>query len=130
MSQSSSTLHGTILTSEGWQLGELKMVDGRIAAIEGHPVDPDDNDLPRLLPGFVDLHVHGGGGADTMEGGDAVATLAATHVRFGTTSLLATTMTASQSEIRQVLGDIAHYMEAPEPQAARVVGVHLETYGF
>ncbi|QEM81083.1 N-acetylglucosamine-6-phosphate deacetylase [Halomonas binhaiensis] len=126
MSRSSSTLHGNILTSEGWLLGELKMVDGRIAAIEGHLVDPADNDLPRFLPGFIDLHVHGGGGADTMEGGDAVATLAATHVRFGTTSLLATTMTAAQPEIRQVLDDIARYMDAPEPQAARVIGVHLE----
>ena len=47
-----------------------------------------------ILPGFIDLHVHGGGGADVMEAGDAIQTITRTHARYGTTSLLATTMTA------------------------------------
>jgi len=119
-------LYGNILTTEGWRLGTLEWREGRIGAIEGEPVDPDDNAHPRLLPGFVDLHVHGGGGADAMEGGDAAATIARTHVRFGTTSLLVTTMTALMSDIRQALQDIARVMEAPPPQASRLLGVHLE----
>ncbi|BCB07151.1 hypothetical protein HHSLTHF2_10410 [Vreelandella venusta] len=66
---------GNILTSEGWRLGEIHWEGGRIRRIDGDPVDPDTNDHPRIIPGFIDLHVHGGGGADTMEGGTALATL-------------------------------------------------------
>ena len=106
-------LYGNILTPEGWRLGTLDWRDGRIVNFEGKAVDPDANDHPRLLPGFVDLHVHGGGGADAMEGGDAAATMARTHVRFGTTSLLVTTMTAPVSDIRQALRDIARRIDEP-----------------
>ena len=117
---------GNILTSEGWRLGNIHWEGERIKRISGEPVDPDSNDHPRILPGFIDLHVHGGGGADVMEGGEALATLARTHVRFGTTRLLATTMTAPDDHIRRALRDIAAYMQAPAPMAAKVLGVHLE----
>lgn len=119
-------LYGNILTPGGWRLGTLTWREGRIAAIDGEPVDPATNAHPRLLPGFVDLHVHGGGGADAMEGGDAAAVMARTHVRFGTTSLLVTTMTAPLPDIRQALRDIARIMARPPSHAARLLGVHLE----
>lgn len=119
-------LYGNILTPGGWRLGTLEWREGRIAAIGGEPVDPTTNTHPRLLPGFVDLHVHGGGGADAMEGGDAAAIMARTHVRFGTTSLLVTTMTAPLPDIRQALRDIARTMDRPPAGAARLLGVHLE----
>lgn len=119
-------LYGNILTPDGWKLGTLEWRDGRISAITGEPVNPDDNDHPRLLPGFVDLHVHGGGGADAMEGGDAAAIMARTHVRFGTTSLLVTTMTAPTEDIRRALEAIARLIDDPPSQAARLLGVHLE----
>ena len=119
-------LYGNILTPRGWRLGTLEWRDGRIAAIGGEPVDPTTNAHPRLLPGFVALHVHGGGGADAMEGGDAAAIMARTHVRFGTTSLLVTTMTAPLPDIRQALRDIARTMDRPPAGAARLLGVHLE----
>ncbi|MBB3141167.1 N-acetylglucosamine-6-phosphate deacetylase [Halomonas organivorans] len=119
-------LYGNVLIPDGWRLGELRWRDGRLAALPEAPVDPDDNDLPRILPGFLDLHVHGGGGADVMEGGAALATVARTHARFGTTGLLATTMTAPDAEIRRVLGDIGDYLRDPASDAAGVLGVHLE----
>ncbi|ODV13153.1 MAG: N-acetylglucosamine-6-phosphate deacetylase, partial [Rubrivivax sp. SCN 70-15] len=78
------------------------------------------------LPGFVDLHVHGGGGRDTMEGGDAVAAIAALHARHGTTSLLATTMTAPPDEIEAALRALAPTVAARPAGGARVLGVHLE----
>ncbi|MDQ7733964.1 N-acetylglucosamine-6-phosphate deacetylase [Halomonas sp. SpR1] len=117
---------GNLYTPKGWRLGEIHWEEGRISRISGDPVDPDTNEHPRVLPGFIDLHVHGGGGADVMEGGEALATLARTHVRFGTTRLLATTMTAPDAHIRRTLREVAAYMEAPVPQAAKVLGVHLE----
>ncbi|MFC3282394.1 N-acetylglucosamine-6-phosphate deacetylase [Litchfieldella rifensis] len=119
-------IYGNILTPDGWRLGELHWQAGRITRIAGEPADPGANEHPRILPGFIDLHVHGGGGADAMEGGHALATVARTHARFGTTSLLATTMTAPDDEIRRVLGEIDAYMQAPPAGGARVLGVHLE----
>ncbi len=71
-------LEGNILTPQGWVLGRLHIQDGRIQRIEGEPCDPAGNADPYLLPGFIDLHVHGGGGRDIMEGGDAFATIART----------------------------------------------------
>ncbi len=119
-------LYGNILTPEGWRLGWLRWQAGRVTSIDGEAVDPTANDHPRLLPGFVDLHVHGGGGADAMEGGEAAATLARTHMRFGTTSLLVTTMTAPPAEIERALRDAAAWIAAPPERAARLLGVHLE----
>jgi N-acetylglucosamine-6-phosphate deacetylase len=86
----------------------------------------EDHGRPLLLPGFVDLHVHGGGGADTMDGGDAVATLARRHARHGTTSLLATTMTAPLAEVEAALRAAAPACAARPRGAAQVLGVHLE----
>lgn len=113
---------GRILTPEGWIDGTL-MFDRRIRTIEPGPVGAD---APMILPGFIDLHVHGGGGADTMQGGDAVATLARLHARHGTTSLLATTMTAPEAEIVAALDALAGACLSRPTGGARVLGVHLE----
>jgi N-acetylglucosamine-6-phosphate deacetylase len=100
-----------ILTPHGWMRGRLVHHEGKVSAVEGVPCDPADNDLPYLLPGFIDLHVHGGGGKDIMEGRSAFETITRTHVRFGTTSLLATTMTAPVEEISRVLGELGQFCE-------------------
>ena len=68
-----------ILTPDGWIRGRLVHEHGKVIAIEGTPCDPAENDLPYLLPGFIDLHVHGGGGADIMEGGAAFETITRTQ---------------------------------------------------
>ncbi|NWB28736.1 N-acetylglucosamine-6-phosphate deacetylase [Pseudomonas gingeri] len=115
-----------ILTPQGWIRGRLVHQAGKVQGIEGTACDPADNDLPYLLPGFIDLHVHGGGGKDIMQGGDAFETIARTHLRFGTTSLLATTMTAPPEEIGEILGQLGQYCEQRLPGTARVLGVHLE----
>jgi N-acetylglucosamine-6-phosphate deacetylase len=125
-----NTLPGCVLTPAGWRRGALHLAgDGRIAAIEGDAIDEKAaraSGQPLLLPGFVDLHVHGGGGADSMEGGDAVAVLARTHARHGTTSLLATTMTAPHAEIVAALAALAPHVARRPSGGARVLGVHLE----
>lgn len=115
-----------ILTPDGWICGQLQHRNSRVSSIQGIPCDPADNDLPYLLPGFIDLHVHGGGGSDIMEGAEGFATIARTHLRFGTTSMLATTMTAPAAEISQILGQLGEYCEHRPSATARVLGVHLE----
>ncbi|HLO94675.1 MAG TPA: N-acetylglucosamine-6-phosphate deacetylase [Burkholderiaceae bacterium] len=122
---------GFVLTPAGFVRGVLEHQGGRITRIEGEAVTEYEvrhgsQDLPLILPGFIDVHVHGGGGRDTMEGGDAARTIARLHVRHGTTSLLATTMTAPMDEIRAALAALGPACREREPQAARVLGVHLE----
>ena len=123
-------IEGHVLTPQGFVRGRVRIDGARIAAVEGDPVGEAearaDTRRPLLLPGFIDLHVHGGGGADTMDAGDAVATLARTHARHGTTSLLATTMTAPLAEIEAALRALAPACRARTSGAARVLGVHLE----
>ncbi len=103
----------------------VEIESGRIASIEA--LDAFDASLPLLLPGFIDVHVHGGGGADTMDASDeAFATIAATHARFGTTSLLLTTVTESSERIDRVIDHAKAYMEKPSHAGAHVLGLHLE----
>lgn len=119
-------LTGNILTPEGWVHGTIEFENGRITSLAGASADPARNDAPYIMPGFIDLHVHGGGGADVMEGGDAIETIARTHAQYGTTSLLATTMTAPRDELMQVVADLGDVARTRTPGGARVLGVHLE----
>jgi N-acetylglucosamine-6-phosphate deacetylase len=123
------TLDGFIVMPDALLRGRV-IVDGeRIAAVEGTPVADDawrDGSAPVLLPGFIDLHVHGGGGADTMQAGDAIHTIARAHAQHGTTALLATTMTAPHGEIEAALQALAPACRERGDGAARVLGVHLE----
>ena len=119
-------LTGNILTPDGWIHGSLDSENGRITTLDGTPADPAKNDAPYILPGFIDLHVHGGGGADVMEGGDAIETIARTHAQFGTTSLLATTMTAPRDELMDVVANLGTAARMRTHGGARVLGVHLE----
>ena len=122
-------VRGLILTPSGWLRGSLTMDAGRIVALHGEPAGDEawrDATDPIVLPGFIDLHVHGGGGADTMQAGQAIATIARTHARHGTTALLATTMTAPRGEIEAALRAVASACTTRSDGAARVLGVHLE----
>lgn len=119
-------LTGNILTPDGWIRGTLHCESGRITALEGGAVDPATNGDPYILPGFIDLHVHGGGGADVMEAGAAIETIARAHARHGTTSLLATTMTAPRDELLAVVAGLGEVTRVRTPGGARVLGVHLE----
>ena len=82
--------------------------------------------LPLIVPRFIDLHCHGGGGADFMAGGDAAHVIAQTHAKHGTKMLLATTMTAPVEDIEKALRDIAYAMNNQATDEAHIHGVHLE----
>jgi N-acetylglucosamine-6-phosphate deacetylase len=121
---------GHILTPAGWVRGSLQIEHGRIRSLQGSPVSEvqvrADRHTPLLLPGFIDLHVHGGGGADTMDAGQAMQTITRLHARHGTTALLATTMTAPLADIEAALRALAPAIAQHTSGAARVLGVHLE----
>jgi N-acetylglucosamine-6-phosphate deacetylase len=125
-----SKIQGHVLTPRGFVRGHLETGDdGRIAAIEGEAVDERvarESPLPMLLPGFIDLHVHGGAGRDIMEGGDAAERVSELHATHGTTTLLATTMTAPMSDLERAFRALKSVCSTRSPQGARVLGVHLE----
>src|SRR5690349_16486706 len=98
-------MKGNILTPGGWIHGELRH-GAFIEGVDGHEVDPAANGDDYILPGFIDVHVHGGAGRDMMEGGDAPHVIAALHAKHGTTALLATTMTAPSEDIDRALAAI------------------------
>jgi N-acetylglucosamine-6-phosphate deacetylase len=125
----SGEIQGCILTPQGFVDGKLTHLGGRVQRIEGRQVADEyarDRARTMVLPGFIDSHVHGGGGRDTMEGGDAIDRIAHLHVRHGTTSLLATTMTAPLPEVQFAIGALGVACRSRRSGAARVLGVHLE----
>ena len=75
--------------------------------------------------GFIDLHIHGSGGADVMDATpDALETISLTLLQTGTTSFLATTMTMSSEAIDKSLQNIQ--LHAGKVSGANVLGIHLE----
>lgn len=114
-------LSGRILTPSGWITGSIDFSERIHRIIEGPAASGHT-----ILPGFVDLHVHGAAGTDIMEGGDAGAVVARTHARHGTTSLLGTTLTAKEDHIRRALAGMAGVIAQRPIGAARMLGVHLE----
>lgn len=126
-------IEGCILTPTGFVHGVLAHANGRVVSVQGKPVDEGmarervaAGKARWVLPGFIDLHVHGGGGHDTMDGAQAVAEIARVHARHGTTALLATTMTAPREDIEAALRALAPACAARPAGGARVLGVHLE----
>jgi len=80
-----------------------------------------------LLPGFVDVHVHGGFGADFMDADkEAYDTITRFHASKGTTTMLATTVTASHDAIEAVLAAASAYIGSGSMPYAALAGVHLE----
>jgi N-acetylglucosamine-6-phosphate deacetylase len=79
-----------------------------------------------LAPGFIDLHVHGGGGCQVGPDPHEVASVARFHARHGTTGLLATTVPGPEAELAQTVRAVSAVARRGEPDAARVLGCHLE----
>ena len=76
-----------------------------------------------VLPGFIDEHIHGAGGADAMDGTqEALETIAQTVAAEGTTAFLATTMTQSPANIKAAMSAVKAYREG-EHGGARLLGV-------
>lgn len=80
-----------------------------------------------ILPGFIDQHVHGAGGADAMDASaDALYTIANTVAAEGTTRFLATTMTQSPARISAAMRAVCAYRAQNPDSGAALLGAHLE----
>lgn len=100
-----------------------------IAPTEHHsPCDLSLNEDTYLLPGMIDLHIHGANGADVMDATPhALSTISQAIAKDGVTGFLATTMTESQQKIEAALSNAAQYQKHPESKdGAALLGLHLE----
>jgi N-acetylglucosamine-6-phosphate deacetylase len=81
-----------------------------------------------LVPGFIDVHIHGANGSDTMDAtNEALENIAKTLPKEGTTSFLATTITQSNFAIESAIAKVADYIENEnEPGKSEILGIHLE----
>jgi N-acetylglucosamine-6-phosphate deacetylase len=118
-----------LIFSDGIRDGlEVVVEEGKIAAIHERSLahrkhEVIDLDGNYLAPGFIDLHVHGAVGRDTMEASaEAFRSVCDFHASGGTTSLLLTTATAPLEKIVKVLQAVRDFRSAISP----IVGVHVE----
>jgi N-acetylglucosamine-6-phosphate deacetylase len=124
--------NGTVVLADGLlPNGEVFTIDDRIQYVG--PADmrtPSgltevDLDGGFLLPGFVDLHIHGGGGADFMDGtADAFHTVLTAHARHGTTSCTPTTTVARHDQHIRFLQHVREFRNRPTG-GAKVLGAHI-----
>ena len=111
--------------------GSVIVENGKITGIQTGTVSTEgaqvvDAGGNYISPGFIDIHIHGGGGADFMDGTvDAFLTIAETHARYGTTSMVPTTLTAEKEDLLLTL-DIYKEACAANTKGAEFIGIHLE----
>lgn len=125
-----------IYTAEGKiENGFVRMTDGVFSEVGEHEPSTSDgievlslSDEYCVLPGFIDLHIHGSHGADTMDATiSSLATMARNLPKEGTTSFLATTITQSIENIEEALENVSNYCTSVQQEAvAEILGVHLE----
>ena len=125
--------NGRIYTeNETIEQGYILVEDGKIIQITEGEYQGDlttiDVKGQHVLPGFIDIHMHGGYGEDAMDASfEGLKHLSESLLSEGTTSFLATTMTQSDDNIIKALKNIVNYQAQQDSlNAASIVGIHLE----
>src|ERR1043166_7961420 len=103
----------------------LVIEEGRIAEIRGDSPGTLHNHY--IVPGFIDVHVHGVDGVDVLDGGDAVSTIARRLPRYGVTAFCPTTVASGAAALRAALDHVRTLRDATPGGHARVLPAHLES---
>lgn len=113
------------------QNGHILVKNGKILAVSDSPLTIRNGDLvidvkgSYIAPGFIDLHTHGAGDHDFMDGtAEAFREAGKTHLKYGTTSLVPTTLTSSIDELLETLDVFAKVQK--EDIGPNLLGLHLE----
>jgi N-acetylglucosamine-6-phosphate deacetylase len=123
--------NGILITKDAIVKDKVILYDRQIIGIED---SVDSNSVTEWLnasgnyvaPGFMDIHTHGAGGVDVMDGdAGAIIAISKSICAGGTTSFLPTTMTLPMPKIRQAMSAIREAI-SEQKGAARILGVHLE----
>lgn len=123
--------NGKILTPYRIISGTVVVIDGKIKEVAEGDIDVPgavEIDAKRnyIAPGFIDIHVHGGGGHDFMDGSEeAFLKIAETHAMYGTTALMPTTLTSELDELYNTL-ELYKQADKNNKKGAQFLGMHLE----
>ena len=123
---------GTILTPDQTFVDHSLMIDDEkitdiVPRSTGFPSASEIIDVNGLfiVPGFIDVHVHGAVGFDTMDStSEAIHTMGDYFARHGVTAFLPTTVTASKKDTKTAVEAVAK--TNPSTSGARHIGIHLE----
>lgn len=127
--------NGLIWGEEQSFIGFIRIDDGKISAIDSMDKLPSLlghqeirlQDGYQVIPGMIDVHIHGVDGADVMDATpEALTKMAECLPAEGTTSFLATTITQSQEKIERALKNAADYIAVQPKGVAKCIGIHLE----
>jgi len=125
-------VNGQVITPSGIiNNGSILIGGGKILAINNQNIDAPgameiDADGKYVSPGFIDIHIHGGGGHDFMDNTvDAFLGIANLHARYGTTAMLPTTLTSSKEELLETLR-IYELADKQNINGSQFIGMHLE----
>jgi N-acetylglucosamine-6-phosphate deacetylase len=80
-----------------------------------------------VMPGFVDVHVHGVEGADVLDGGDALTKISVALTKYGVTAFCPTTVACSVGVLERTLDAVHDLRRQPAVRGAQVIGAHLES---
>jgi N-acetylglucosamine-6-phosphate deacetylase len=123
--------NGKILTPYRIISGTVVVIDGKIKEVAEGDIDvPGAVEIDAkgnyIAPGFIDIHVHGGGGHDFMDGSEeAFLKIAETHAMYGTTALMPTTLTSELDELYNTL-ELYKQADKNNKKGAQFLGMHLE----
>jgi len=126
---SALTVEGRLVLEDRVAPGRIAVEDGVIAGVELDAPSADRAPSaggPFIAPGFVDVHVHGGGGHDAMGGPEALDGMARHLLRRGVTSFLPTAVTAPVPTLHRFADDVRRWMPLARPDGAEPLGFNLE----
>lgn len=128
MSASSNpNLEGSILTPKGWVFGKVEISGAAISGVVGDPLPRGVKPAgPFVIPGFIDLHVHGGAGEDWQSDEEGLRAFVRFHTSQGTTAIAPTSATGPLPAIEKSLGIIAGMTGKRGAGEAVTLGAHLE----
>jgi len=105
------------LSLDGDRIADVRAGGIATSALHGH----------YIVPGLIDVHVHGVEGVDTLGGGEAVAAIAKALPRYGVTAFCPTTVACGPRALARVVDQVRSARQGPAPHAARVLPAHLES---
>ncbi len=99
------------------KIGENLSYDGEVYDLKGK----------KLLPGFIDIHTHGCGGADFCDAGlESFEKMAETYIKFGVTTAMTTSMTISKDDLRKSFSVYKEFADNQGTRGTRLAGINME----
>ena len=121
--------NGNIFTPEGYLYGGFEVLNGKFTRIMPGLRDGGETDLDgrKVIPGLIDIHIHGCAGRDFSDGEEeGVRFMAKYLARRGITGFAPTSMTLPHEALKKAFESAARVHECPDEDAARIAGIHME----